>query len=232
MPTAVVTGADSGIGHAWVKELLKEDYDVFALDITISPNLNALPCQSFKCDLNSQDSITQFAIHFNSLSKPLDLLLNIAGIMAPQPSDSLENVTSTTLLQTFQTNTFGPLLLTQSLLPRILEAPNPRIGLMSSRVGSIADNSSGGAYSYRASKAALNSIGKSMAMDLKSKGVVVLLLHPGYVISGLDKSGETARNPDAVLPEEAARKLWAVVKSKGMESTGTFWHREGFELEW
>ncbi|KAL8808570.1 MAG: hypothetical protein Q9200_004233 [Gallowayella weberi] len=232
MPTAVVTGADSGIGHAWVKELLKEDYDVFALDITISSNLEALPCQSFKCDLNSQDSITQFATHFNSLSKPLDLLLNIAGIMAPKSSDSLENVTSTTLLQTFQTNAFGPLLLTQSLLPRILEAQNPRIGLMSSRVGSIADNSSGGAYSYRASKAALNSIGKSMAMDLKSKGVVVLLLHPGYVISGLDKSGETERNPDAVLPEEAARKLWAVVKSKGMESTGTFWHREGFELEW
>ncbi|KAL8812618.1 MAG: hypothetical protein Q9223_007248, partial [Gallowayella weberi] len=188
MPTAVVTGADSGIGHAWVKELLKEDYDVFALDITISSNLEALPCQSFKCDLNSQDSITQFATHFNSLSKPLDLLLNIAGIMAPKSSDSLENVTSTTLLQTFQTNAFGPLLLTQSLLPRILEAQNPRIGLMSSRVGSIADNSSGGAYSYRASKAALNSIGKSMAMDLKSKGVVVLLLHPGYVISGLDKS--------------------------------------------
>ena len=103
---------------------------------------------------------------------------------------------------------------------------------MSSRVGSIADNTSGGGYSYRASKAALNSIGKSMAMDLRGEGVVVLLLHPGFVISGLDKSGETEKNPEAVLPEEAAAKLWEIVKSKGIDATGTFWHREGYELPW
>ncbi|KAI4244095.1 MAG: hypothetical protein L6R40_003079 [Gallowayella cf. fulva] len=232
MPTAVVTGANSGIAHAWVKQLVTEKYEVFALDITIGPELKALSCQSFQCDLTSPDSIFKFASHFNPLNKPLDLLLNIAGIMAPKPSDTLESVSSQTLLQTFQTNTFGPLLLTQSLLPRILEAQSPKLAFMSSRVGSIADNSSGGAYSYRASKAALNAIGKSMAMDLKAKGVVVLSLHPGFVISGLNKSGDTERNPEAVMPEEAAGKLWGIVKAKGMASTGTFWHREGFELEW
>lgn len=95
-------------------------------------------------------------------------------------------------------------------------------------MGSIADNSSGGAYSYRASKAALDSIGKSLAVDLKNEGVIVLLLHPRFVISGLDKTDETRKNPEAVMPGEAARKLWKVLKSKGIAETGTSWHREGF----
>jgi NAD(P)-dependent dehydrogenase (short-subunit alcohol dehydrogenase family) len=104
--------------------------------------------------------------------------------------------------------------------------------LQSSRVGSIADNSSGGSYAYRASKAALNSIGKSMAMDLKEKGVTVIMMHPGYVKTALDTSGRTHSLPEAVEPEEAASKLWKVLKSKKIDDTGTFWHREGQELPW
>ncbi|KAL8685884.1 MAG: hypothetical protein Q9218_007489, partial [Villophora microphyllina] len=210
MPTAVITGANSGIGHAFVKQLLNEDYDVFALDINIGPELKDLSCQTFRCDLSSPESIAQFATEYQSAKKPLDILLNIAGVMASKAADSLQNVDSATLHETFQANTFGPLLLTQQLLPSLLQAKDAKIAFMSSRVGSIADNSSGGAYSYRASKAALNSIGKSMAMDLKDQGITVLLLHPGFVISGLDKSGETEKNPQAVMPEEAAQKLWGV----------------------
>ena len=95
---------------------------------------------------------------------------------------------------------------------------------MSSRVGSISDNSFGGSYAYRASKAALNSIGKSMAVDLKEKGVVVMLMHPEFVKTGLDKSGETHKSKEAVEPEEAARKLWGVLMEKGVEESGRFWH--------
>ena len=152
--------------------------------------------------------------------------------MAPHEQDSLANTTHSILLRTFSTNTFGPLLLTQALLPSLLLSPHPRIGLMSSRVGSIADNSSGGSYAYRASKAALNNIGKSMAMDLKDRGVTVVLMHPGYVKTGLDTSGKTHQMKEAVEPGEAAEKLWRVCMGKGIEDTGKFWHREGMELEW
>ena len=103
---------------------------------------------------------------------------------------------------------------------------------MSSRVGSISDNSTSGSYAYRASKAALNSIGKSMAIDLKEKGIVMVLMHPGYVKTGLDTSGETHKMKEAVEPEEAAGKLWGVMQTKGLEETGRSWHREGYELEW
>jgi NAD(P)-dependent dehydrogenase (short-subunit alcohol dehydrogenase family) len=121
---------------------------------------------------------------------------------------------------------------TQTLLPNLHAASSPaKIGIVSSRVGSIGDNSSGGHYAYRSSKAAVNSVGKSLAMDLKKDGIAVLLLHPGFVKSGLLPDAKMP--PETVMPEEAAEKLWRnVVKVKGMEETGTFWHREGFELPW
>ncbi|KAI7487760.1 hypothetical protein KC351_g2437 [Hortaea werneckii] len=149
--------------------------------------------------------------------------------MAPHELDALDTTNKDVLTTTFETNTFGPMLVTQALLPNLLlsQAEPPRIGIVSSRVGSIADNTSGGSYAYRASKAAVNSIGKSMAVDLRDKGIVVSLLHPGYVNSNLNP-GMT--NPEAVEPEEAARKLWHVMQTKGLEETGLFWHREGMEL--
>jgi len=103
--------------------------------------------------------------------------------MFPQQQDSLETVNQDVLTATFETNTFGPLLLTQALVPslRASQAQPPRVAIVSSRVGSVGDNSTGGSYAYRASKAAVNSVGKSLAMDLKDAGIVVQLLHPGYV---------------------------------------------------
>lgn len=119
---------------------------------------------------------------------------------------------------------------TQALLPNLLKAENAKVGIVTSRVGSIGDNSTGGMYAYRSSKAAANSIGKSMAMDLQDKNITVLLLHPGIVKSGLLPGSEA---PEAVEPVEAATKLWNnVVKERGMESTGKFYHREGQELPW
>jgi NAD(P)-dependent dehydrogenase (short-subunit alcohol dehydrogenase family) len=106
--------------------------------------------------------------------------------MEPPESDTLETVDLAKFQKTFAVNTFGPLLLTQALLHNILAAQQPRIAVVSSRVGSIGDNSSGGAYSYRSSKAAVNALFKSMAIDLKSRNVPVLILHPGIVKTNLD----------------------------------------------
>ena len=152
--------------------------------------------------------------------------------MAPPESDSLTTTNSSILQKTFTANTFAPLLLTQSLLPSLLLSPSPRIGLMSSLVGSISENNTGGSYAYRASKAALNSIGKSMAMDLKEKGVVVVLMHPGDGKTGSDTNGKMDLVKAAIETEEAAEKLWRVMRTKGLEETGGFWHREGYKLDW
>lgn len=152
--------------------------------------------------------------------------------MVPPKLDALDTVNADTLHRIFETNTFGPLLLTQALLPNLLAMPGSVIGIVSSRVGSIGDNSSGGTYAYRASKAAVNSIGKSMAMDLKEKGIVVALLHPGYTRTNINPDTTAEPHPETVEPEEAASKLWQVLMSKQIEDTGKFWHREGYELPW
>lgn len=226
MPVAVVTGANSGIGNAFAQLLINEGFEVHAVDQVIGENLQALQCRLHRLDVRSPESINLFAQQL--VGKPIDVLLNVAGVMFPVEQDALGSVTKDALSSVFEVNTFGPLLLTQALLENLLAAQG-RVGIVSSRVGSIGDNSTGGSYGYRASKAAVNSIGKSMAMDLKEKGVVVSLLHPGIVRSNLNPGAE---GPEAVEPEEAATKLWGVFTAHGIEDTGNFWHREGQELPW
>ena len=150
----------------------------------------------------------------------------------PDPeTDTREKVDLKIMQRAFAVNTFGPLLLTQALLPNVLAASSPRrIGVVSSRVGSIADNSSGGYYAYRASKCAVNSFFTNLAVELKEKDVVVTILHPGFTKTNL--SPEIWKIPGVVEPEVAAGGLWKIVKSKGLEDTGKFWHREGQVLPW
>ena len=151
----------------------------------------------------------------------------------PDPAtDSRDTVNLKVMEKTFAVNTYGPLLLTQALLPNVLAAPAPRkICVVSSRVGSIADNSSGGYYAYRASKCAVNSFFKCLAVELKDKDVVVSMLHPGFTNTNL--SPEIKTYPGVVEADVAASGLWKnIVSQKGLEDTGKFWHREGFELPW
>ncbi|KAF2725835.1 NAD(P)-binding protein [Polychaeton citri CBS 116435] len=233
MPTAVITGANSGIGHALARHLISLSYEVHAADVTIGEPLQALTgCRLHRLDVRSPENITAFAATLTD--RPVHVLLNVAGVMAPAPLDALDEITPEILAQTFQVNAFGPLLLTQALLPNLLAAAagsedGARVGIVSSRVGSIGDNTTGGSYAYRASKAAVNAFGKNLAIDLAPKGIVVSLLHPGFVKTNLNP-GEVP--PEAVEPEEAAVKLWDVMIAKGVADTGKFWHREGMELPW
>lgn len=151
------------------------------------------------------------------------------GVADPE-HDSLTTVNKHCLSRTFAINTFGPLLLTQALLPNVLRSPHPRLGYVSSRVGSIADNGSGGNYAYRSSKTALNMVCKNLSVELRAEGVVVVIMHPGIVRTGLIPG--TGDVPGAVDPDEAASKLYRILVSRGIEDTGKFWHREGEELPW
>jgi NAD(P)-dependent dehydrogenase (short-subunit alcohol dehydrogenase family) len=195
--------------------------------------LKELTTNTFKLDVTSQGDIDAFKKEIGD--QPIDLLINVAGIMFPHEDDTLEAVNIKAFENTFAVNTFGPLLLTQALLPNVLKAPHPRIAVVSSRVGSLSDNSTGGMYSYRSSKAAVNMLFKNLAIDLEPKNVPVLLLHPGIVKTNLDKNWKNGGNENvkgAVEPGVAATELYRVLMSKGMESSGKFWHRNGEELPW
>ena len=211
---------------------------MIAVDAVIGETIKSLPgprAAIHKLDVTSSDSIRTFKKEHVG-DKPVDLLLNIAGIMAQKEQDSLETVNLEILERTFRVNTFGPLLLTQALLPNLVASSHSqtKVAIVSSRVGSISDNSSSGSYAYRSSKTAINQIGKCLSIDLAPKGILVMLLHPGYVQSNLNPGVKMP--PETVQPHEAAEKLWKNIVNNdskvGMEQTGKFWHREGFELEW
>jgi NAD(P)-dependent dehydrogenase (short-subunit alcohol dehydrogenase family) len=151
--------------------------------------------------------------------------------MVDPKADTLETVNLSTIETSFAINTYGPLLLTQALLPNILAASAPRrVAVVSSRVGSIADNTSGGMYAYRASKCAVNCFFKTLAVELKEKDVVVSMLHPGFTNTNLN--ADIGKLPGVVEPEVSAAGLWKLVQRTTLEETGKFWHRDGYELEW
>jgi NAD(P)-dependent dehydrogenase (short-subunit alcohol dehydrogenase family) len=155
------------------------------------------------------------------LTDEIDVLVNNAGILT---SESLDNLDFDRIRRQLEINSLGPLRVTAALLPRL--GRGSKVAIVTSRMGSIGDNTSGGRYGYRMSKAAVNAAGKSLAMDLKPRGIAVALLHPGFVRT--DMTGHNGM----VDPEESARGLIARIDELSLQSTGRFWHMNGEELPW
>jgi NAD(P)-dependent dehydrogenase (short-subunit alcohol dehydrogenase family) len=148
-------------------------------------------------------------------------LINNAGILR---ISNLETVSADAVQEQLNVNSIGPLLVTQVLLPAMHSGS--KLALITSRMGSIADNTSGGSYAYRMSKAALNAAGKSLAIDLQPRGIAVVILHPGFV-----RTEMTGRN-GMVDADESARNLLARIEELELEQTGRFLHMNGEPLPW
>ena len=148
------------------------------------------------------------------------MLINNAGILK---SDSFGHLDYEEMLEQFRVNALGPLRVTEALVDNLKEGS--KVAIVSSRVGSIGDNGSGGNYGYRASKAAVNQIGTNLKHELRPRGIAVVLLHPGMVATGMTGGRGTS-------PTEAARGLIERIDTLDMEKSGSFWHAEGYELPW
>jgi NAD(P)-dependent dehydrogenase (short-subunit alcohol dehydrogenase family) len=150
----------------------------------------------------------------------LDGAILNAGILE---ADNLESFSAESLRRQFELNALAPLLLARALLPNL--PAGSKLGLISSRMGSIDDNGSGGYYGYRLSKTALNMAGRSLAVDLKPRGVAVAILHPGMVATRMVGFA-------GIPPEQAATGLLAQLDALSLETSGRFWHANGEELPW
>jgi len=220
MPNAIVTGANRGIGLEFCRVLADREYKVLALCRQPSPELEALTVKIHDgYDVADPPSIKAFAEGIAPGS--IDLLINNAGILR---SESLENMDFASMQQQFEVNTLGPLRVSHSLLPAL--HTGAKIALITSRMGSIADNGSGGGYGYRMSKAALNMAGVSLAKDLESRGIAVAILHPGYVRT------EMTNHSGMIDPEESVAGLLDRIDELTMETSGGFWHSNGEALPW
>lgn len=218
---AVVTGANRGIGFALTQELRQRGYDVLAACRKATPALSALGVDVVEgVDVTDPAGIER--LDRAVASRNIDLLVNNAGIL--RWGDQLEALDVDGIRQQFEVNALGPLLVTAKLRTRL--SKGAKVALITSRMGSIDDNSSGGFYGYRMSKAALNMAGKSLAHDLKPQGVAVILLHPGMVKT------EMVGDHGQVEPEQAAQGLLARIDALTLAATGSFWHANGERLPW
>ncbi len=231
LKTVLVTGANRGIGLGFCKQYIKYGYRVYAacrspesssellaLKQKFPDQLDILPL-----DVTNQSMVA--ALPHMLEGRVIDILINNAGVYGPKGL-SLGDITESDWLDVFKVNVIAPLLLTQLLVENITASQEKKVILMTSKMGSITDNSSGGSYIYRSSKSALNAVGKSLAHDLSSKGVKVALAHPGWVQTSM--GGANA----LIDVKTSVNGLCKVIEELDEESSGQFFNYDGSLIPW
>lgn len=225
MATVLVTGANRGIGLQITRQLAERGERVIAVCRKVSDQLRDLAGANERVDIrdgvdvSSGEAIAGLAEGLSGVT--LDIVVNNAGILS---RETLEDFDVDRMRRQFEVNTLGPLRLVHALLGNLSQGS--KIAMVTSRMGSIGDNTSGRSYGYRMSKVALNMGAVSLARDLEGRGVAVTVLHPGYV-----RTGMTGGNGN-VEPSESASQLIARIDGLSMDNTGTFWHANGEVLPW
>ena len=219
MNKVLITGANRGIGLELCKQLLARGDEVIAVCRNASDELQQLNLRVVEdVDVSSDTSVRELQGQLANVE--LDWLINNAGILSVEPLDNLD---FEAMERQFRVNALGPLRVTTALLANL--SAGARVGIITSRMGSIDDNTSGGYYGYRMSKAAVNMAGMSLARDLKDRGIAVALLHPGMVAT--DMTGG-----QGVPTGQSASGLIQRMDELNMSETGSFWHAEGERLPW
>jgi NAD(P)-dependent dehydrogenase (short-subunit alcohol dehydrogenase family) len=221
MATYLITGANRGIGYEYCSQLQARGDRVVAVCRTASEELKQLEVQVEEgVDITADASVADLRDRLRDTA--IDVLINNAGILKRV---TLEDLDFDSIREQFEVNALGPLRVTHALLP--LLKPGSKVVLMTSRMGSIADNTSGSSYGYRMSKVALSMAGKSLAHDLKPRGIAVAILHPGLVQTRM-----TNFTAGGMTPEKSVKGLLKRIDELTLENTGTFWHANGEVLPW
>jgi len=215
----LITGANRGIGLELCRQLTERGDQVIAVCRNASDALRDLGVRVIDdVDVSSDASVN--ALRDRLEDERLDWLINNAGVLSVERLDSLDFAA---MERQFSINSLGPLRVTAALLSNL--AVGAKVGIVTSRMGSIEDNTSGGYYGYRMSKAAVNMAGMSLARDLLDQGIAVTLLHPGMVAT--DMTGG-----QGVPVEQSASGLIQRMDALDISATGSFWHAQGERLPW
>lgn len=218
--TVVIIGSNKGIGLEFVKQYLELEYRVVALCRTSSPELDELDCEVVEgIDVADDELINEIAQKINV--EFIDILIHNSGILV---SDNIDSISFDNMRSHFEINTLGTLKTVLGLQSKF--KAGTKVGIVTSRVGSIEDNSSSNNYAYRVSKTAANMVGKCLSIDLHPQGVAVALLHPGYVRT------QMTNNSGLIDADEAAAGLIQRMDELSLDTTGCFVHSSGEALPW
>ena len=231
--TSVVIGATGGIGEAFVKNLseMEKVKTVYALSRkeTIFKDDKIKP---YKIDITNEVSVEEVA---DFCGTEIDLVIVASGMLSDGgglPEKSLRDIDLSAMQECFNVNTFGPALVAKHFIPRLPKDKKSIFACLSARVGSISDNEIGGWYSYRASKAALNMIIKTAAIETRRryKEAIIVGLHPGTVDTALSKPFQSNVKHDIFSPEKAAGYLLEVLDDLKPENSGKCFDWAGKEI--
>lgn len=216
----VITGANRGIGLAMAKHFKLQGNNVFALCRQTSNELDKLNVNVIEqIDVATESGINNMVAALQDIA--IDVLVCNAGILR---DEGLKSLNLNTIREQFEVNAIAPLNIVASLQAQL--QPQAKVALITSRMGSIADNSSGGRYGYRMSKAALNAAAMSLKHDLASKEVSVGIYHPGYVQTDMVNYGGD------ISASESAARLVNLINQLTMAESGVFKHSNGEVLPW
>lgn len=232
LPTKIdvlVTGANRGIGLALVSNLLQQNKTVVATYRQSKDELvtlhNEYPHSLWLQQLDVTDQNSIHALSVACERSAIECLINNAGVYGPSPL-ALGELQAGDWQHVMHTNAIAPLLVTQAVLPMLTRANPSKIAFVSSKMGSITDNSSGGSYLYRSSKAALNAAVKSLSIDLKPQGIPCITLHPGWVKTAMG-------GPNALInTQTSVSGMLNAISALTLDTTGQFINFDGTELAW
>jgi NAD(P)-dependent dehydrogenase (short-subunit alcohol dehydrogenase family) len=225
--TVLITGTNRGLGLEFVKQFAIEGYQVIACTRKINKKDELHQLQEkfktisiCKLDIANFSSIDQFAKLFK---KPIDILINNAGIY---PDSSVDHVDYKSWLDAFKINTLAAFKMTKAFLPHLKKGQLKKIASLTSKMGSIDDNSGGGEYIYRSSKTALNMVMKSLSIDLKPYDLSVITLHPGWVRT--DMGG-----PNGLIDvDESVAGMKRQIDKLTIRTSGQFIAYDGKKIPW
>ena len=217
MPTVLITGANRGIGLEFARQYAADGWTVIATAREPSPELEALGVRIETLDMRDAEAVVRLGRGVGEL----DLLIANAGTYGPRDPSTAEDAQAWS--ETFAINTIAPFLLAKSVLAAVGRSVGKLVAI-TSKMGSVDDNGSGGFVAYRSSKSALNMAWKSLAVD--NPGVVCAVLHPGWVQTRM--GGQSA----PLSPEDSVAGMRRVMEGLGPEQSGGFFAYDGAEIPW
>jgi NAD(P)-dependent dehydrogenase (short-subunit alcohol dehydrogenase family) len=230
MLSTLITGANRGLGLEFTRQYLADGWRVYAAcrDPASASELRRLTegsdkLQILAVDVTDQASINAAAVELDD--QAIDLLLNNAGIIGPR-GQTIGNIDYEAWAEVFAVNTMGPMRVSEAFVEHVARSDRKLIVTLTSGVGSLADNTSGGSIVYRSSKAAVNMVMRSLAIDLAPRGITCVVVNPGWVRTEMG-------GPNASLePSESISRLRRLIATLGPEQSGKFFNHTGHEYPW
>lgn len=229
-PTILITGANRGIGLKLSERFAEDKWQVIACcrNPAGAEELRALSDKGLSIEIQALDvtNYEQMAALSDQLGdRPIDILLSNAGVYGPKGAGFGE-IDAGKWRQVLEVNTIAPLMLVQAFVEQVAASQRKLVAVISSKVGSIADNSSGGSYLYRSSKTAVNQVVKSLSIDLADRGISVMSLHPGWVQT--EMGGPNAE----ISTDKSVSGLKSILQTAGLAQSGQFIEYDGSSIPW